>query len=158
MFSNSSFNNLDVNSTLDFNKDIEIEEKLLKELLENMDKNADEFLSNNYSKRLATIIKDVLANANPNNKTYNVSSLIDNTYKYLSSLQIYDNSPFIVPCYGSSEFSQSICRMSSLLGTIYIVSQNISFEVVYNNDTTIDRKYKILVSDTGIYYILNTYV
>ena len=144
--------NLDVNSTLDFNKDIEVEEKLFKELLNNMKSNADTYLSNNYSKRLTTIIKVVLANANPNNNSYTLEYLIDNVYKYLSSLQIYDNSPFLMPMYGSSEFSQSICRMSSISSTIYIVNKDLTLEISENIDKLIDKRYKMVISDHGNVY------
>jgi len=144
--------NLDVNSTLDFNKDIEVEEKLFKELLNNMKSNADTYLSNNYSKRLTTIIKVVLANANPNNNSYTLEYLIDNVYKYISSLQIYDNSPFLMPIYGSSEFSQSICRMSSISSTIYIVNKDLTLEISENIDKLIDKRYKMVISDHGNVY------
>jgi len=142
---------LDVNSTLDFNKDIEVEEKLLQELKDNLKNNADDYFNsnNNYSKRLAIIIKNVLADANPNNSSYTLENLIDNIYKYLSSLQVYDNSPFLIPIYGSSEFSQSICRMASISSTIFVVNQNITFEITKNTDSSIAKEYKIVVNDPG---------
>lgn len=145
----------DVNTTVDIKKDYELEDKICNEIRNNLTDSADKFLENNYSKKLQIIIKYVLANINPNdNSSFTLDELITRVHTYLLSLQVYDNTPFLYPIYGSSEFNQALCRVSSVFGTIFIVNDNLSVKVYYNKEHLInseEKKYIINVYDKSIY-------
>lgn len=135
--------NFDVNTTVDLKKDYEVENKLLEEMKQNINSNADEFLSQRFSPLLQNIIKVVLANLDPNLKAnITLDSLANEIYKYLNSLLVYDITPFIYPLYGSSEFSQALCRMASVFHTIFIVNEAISIDIFNNNEHLVDNSQK----------------
>jgi RAB protein geranylgeranyltransferase component A len=146
---------VDVNTTVDIKKEYEVENKIYQELVFNLNMNYNQFLAQRFSPFLQKIIKFVLANLDPNENSSNdltVDYLTDNIYKYLNSLQIYDVNPFIYPLYGSSEFSQALSRMSSVLGSIYIVSDTLKMGVCKNNENLIDPqcpKYAVNVYDSS---------
>ena len=88
------------------------------------------------------IIKSVLGNINDENMS--LYGVMERTYKYISSLQVYDDSPYLYPLYGSSEFSQALCRMASVYGTIFIVNECLKF--VFSEK---DSKLIVEVTDTS---------
>lgn len=137
-------NILDVNSTLDYKKDLEVEDKLMNLISSQIKQNGDKFLYENFNTKMATIIKLVLANSNPNTENHSLEKYVDIIYRYLTSLQIYGDSPFLIPIYGSSEFSQSICRTASLFSTIFIVNNHLKINISKLTDN-----YKIVIEDTG---------
>ncbi len=143
--------NLDVNTTVDIKKDYEVENKIYDDLLLNLNAEADSFLDEKFSPLLKNIIKIVLANVDPNsNEKLTVDKLTDNIFKYLNSLLVYDVTPFIYPLYGSSEFSQALCRMSSVFGTIFIVNDSLKIGLYENNQSLVDsnaKKFIITVQD-----------
>jgi RAB protein geranylgeranyltransferase component A len=140
----------DMNTTVDIKRDYELEDKICNELRNNLDKLADEFLSSNYSNKLYTIIKYVLANIEPNSdEKLSLDQLITKVHTYLLSLQVYDTTPLLYPIYGSSEFSQALCRMSSVYGTIFIVNDTLSIKIYCNKEHLINKEEKK--------YIINVY-
>ncbi len=148
----------DVNTTVDIKKDYELEDKICNEIRNNLNTLADDFLEKNYSKKLQVIIKYVLANFNPNdNDSSTLDNMINRVYTYLLSLQVYDNTPFLYPIYGSSEFNQALCRVSSVFGTIFIVNDSLSLKVYNNKEhllNTEEKKYIINVYDKSIYTLI----
>jgi RAB protein geranylgeranyltransferase component A len=144
---------LDVNTTVDIKKDYEVENKIFDEMLQNLNQNTEEFLGEKFSPLLKNIIKYVLANLDPNSKSIvTVDKLADNIYKYLNSLLVYDVTPFIYPLYGSSEFSQALSRMSSVFGTIFIVSDTLNVQVYNNNEKFVDpdnKKFILNIHDSS---------
>jgi RAB protein geranylgeranyltransferase component A len=146
----------DVNTTVDIKKDYEVENKIYQELKSNLTMNYNDFLEPRFSAFLQKIIKFVLANLDPNeNSSLNltVENLTNNIYRYLNSLQIYDANPFIYPLYGSSEFSQALSRMSSVLGSVYIVSDTLQIGLCKNNENLIEPQspqFAINVYDSSI--------
>ena len=140
----------DVNTTNDIKKDYEVENKIYNDMKNNLNTDADDFLKNNFSPLLQNIIKLVLANLDPNSsEEVTIDKLTDNIYKYLNSLLVYDVTPFIYPLYGSSEFSQALCRMSSVYGSIFIVNDSLNIGVFNNNEYLVDKNNKK--------FILNVY-
>jgi Rab GDP dissociation inhibitor len=140
----------DVNTTVDIKKDYELEDKICNDIRNNLNSLADDFLSINYSKKLQIIIKYVLANVDPNyHKKLSLDELITRVHTYLVSLQVYDNTPFLYPIYGSSEFNQALCRLSSVFGTIFIVNENLTVKVYINKEH--------LLNNEGKKYIVNVY-
>lgn len=146
---------VDVNTTIDIKKDYELENKILEEIKSSIKSEvlSNEFLSNRFSEKLQVIIKVVLANLDPNqNQNIPLDELIDRIYKYLLSLQVYDDSPFLYPMYGSSEFSQALCRVSSVFGTIFIVNESLTIKIYNNNEYFIHQdcpRYVINIHDTS---------
>lgn len=55
--------------------------------------------------------------------------------KYIRSLQVYDDSPYLYPLYGASEFTQALSRMASVFGGIFIVNECLSFQLSENQGT-----------------------
>jgi RAB protein geranylgeranyltransferase component A len=149
----------DVNTTIDIKKDYEIPESMVEDFQKNQNLNAEEFLKQRYSEELQSIIKLVLANMDPNcstQKTMTVDQLFSRIFKYLSSLQVYDSSPFLYPIYGSSEFSQGLCRVSSVYGSIFIVTEFMEAKLHSNNESFINSdapKYVISFNDKSIFYV-----
>jgi RAB protein geranylgeranyltransferase component A len=150
--------NLDVNTTSDLKKDYEVEDKLLEEIKNNLNNDADEFLNSRFSPLLIDIIKTVLANLDPNYETkLTLDNLTDHIYKYLNSLLVYDVTPFIYPLYGSSEYSQALCRMSSVFQTIFIVNDSLKINIFENNEHLIyegAKKFIINVYDSSKYNLI----
>jgi RAB protein geranylgeranyltransferase component A len=138
---------LDVNTTVEFKKDNEVENKIYEEIMSNINNDANEFINNRFanSPLLQKIIKIILASIDPNfeyNVNITLDDLTDRIYKYLNSLSVYGNTPFIVPIYGSSEFSQALCRMSSVFGSIFIVNDTLEINVFRNNENLVDPENK----------------
>jgi Rab GDP dissociation inhibitor len=147
-------NKFDVNTTVDLKKDNEVEGKILEDLLLNIHSPVDDFLNQRFSPKLQEIIKFVLANLDPNLPIGKMSmdELIGKIYKYLISLQVYDDSPFLYPLYGSSEFSQALSRVSAVYGTIFIVNDPISCIVEENKEKFINqeaKKFVVAVNDSS---------
>jgi RAB protein geranylgeranyltransferase component A len=144
---------IDVNTTVDLKKDYEVENKILEEMKENLNSDADDFLKSRFSPLLTDIINIVLGNLDPNLETrITLDKLTHEIYKYLNSLLIYDVTPFIYPLYGSSEFSQALCRMSSVFQTIFIVNDALIINVYFNNEHLVDsnsKKYLIKIYDSS---------
>jgi RAB protein geranylgeranyltransferase component A len=142
----------DVNTTVDIKKDYELEDKIYEDIVKHLESNSDEFLLGHFSPRLQKIIKYVLANIEPNMEHHlTVDELIAKIHTYLMSLQVYDNSPFLYPIYGSSEFSQGLCRLSSVYGTTYIVNESLKINIYINKEFMIspadNKKYVLNVFD-----------
>lgn len=151
----------DMNATVDFKKSAEVNNSFLDYFKKNCDNlsllDGEEFLSNNFSKRLYSIIKYVVGNfdlnetfekkdcSNPNKKS--VSEIINMIYKYLSSLDVYDTSPYLYPLYGSGEFSQALCRNASVFGATYIINNQLKILVKKNTVTNLSSNYFIKIFD-----------
>lgn len=151
-------NNIDVNTTIDIKKDYELDNnKLYDDIANKGDEPAESFFNSHFTDKLRIITKLVLANMNPNeDSNITLNELIDRIYKYLVSLQVYDDSPFLYPIYGSSEFSQGLCRVSSIFGSIFIVNDNLNFKLHRNKEYLINpedennKKYIINIHDSSI--------
>ena len=144
---------MDVNSTIDIKKNYDIENNLLEEMKKSLNSSHKNFLHKFYSEKIQKLIKIILANINSNDETdYNLEFLIERIYKYLISLQVYDDSPLIYPMYGSSEFSQALSRVSCVFGTIFIVNEHLKMHIKKNVDYILDkneRKFVICVEDSS---------
>ena len=144
---------MDVNTTIDFKKNIEIESNLLQEIKSSNEENYKIFFDKFYSKKIQKFLKIILANIDPNDETdYKLDFIISRIYKHLSSLQIYDDCPLIYPNYGSSEFSQSLSRVSSVNGGIFIVNENLRIELRKNISHLVDeseKKFVVIVDDSS---------
>lgn len=143
--------NIDVNSTIDIKKNYEIENNLLEDIKINLNNSYKEFIKKYFSEKIQKLIKIILANINSNDETdYNLDYFTQRIYKYLVSLQVYDDSPLLYPIYGSSEFSQALSRVSCVNGTIFIVNENLKMKISINVDYILDKtekKFVISVED-----------
>jgi RAB protein geranylgeranyltransferase component A len=138
--------NTDVNSTVDIKKNYEIENNLFEEMKNSLNYSHKIFLKRFYSEKIQKLIKIILANINPNDENnYSLDYIIERIYKYLISLQVYDDSPLIYSIYGSSEFSQALSRVACVFGTIFIVNENLTFEIKKNIDHFLDKNEKRFV-------------
>jgi Rab GDP dissociation inhibitor len=153
---------LDVNTTNDIKKDYEVENKIYDDMLKNLNQDSEEFLGEKFTPLLKNIIKFVLANLDPNSKSIvTVDKLADNIFKYLNSLLVYDVTPFIYPLYGSSEFSQALSRMSSVFGSIFIVSDALNVQVYNNNEMFLDpynKKFILNIHDSSKFKKFFSYI
>lgn len=142
---------VDVNTTVEFKKDNEVDKTVYEDVMKNLNNSANEFLSSRFSPLLQKIIKNIMGNLDPNYNDENISldHLCVNVYKYLNSLSVYGQTPFIIPLYGSSEFSQAMSRMSSVFGTVYIVNDCLEVKCDVNNEYYVDY--------TKSYFILKIY-
>jgi RAB protein geranylgeranyltransferase component A len=138
---------LDVNTTVEFKKDNEVDHAIYEDVLKNLNHSASEFLATRFSPLLINIIKNIMGNVDPNSSDdISLDELCENVYKYLNSLSVYGQTPFIIPLYGSSEFSQAMSRMSSVYGSIFIVNDSLEIKCGVNNEYYID--------DSNSYFIL----
>lgn len=136
----------DVNSTIDIKKNYEIENNFFEEMKISLDSSYKLFLEKFYSEKIQKLIKIILANINSNDEEeYKLDFVIERIYKYLISLQVYDDSPLIYSIYGSSEFSQALSRVACVFGTIFIVNENLRFEIKKNIDHILDKNEKRFV-------------
>lgn len=152
---------LDVNATTDFHKpnevDFELSELIAKNKNEKIEKLFD-FVK--ISKKLEFIIKYVLADLNPNaedEEEYTIEELVERIYKYLSSIQVFDDSPFLYPTYGSSEFSQALCRVASVYNAIFIVNDSLEVHLFENVEYKINpemSRYIVKIIDYCIWFFL----
>lgn len=146
---------LDVNTTVDIKKDYDLESEILDDIKSNTETNAAEFLHKRFTSKLQTIIKLVLCNSEPNLEDLSlikIEQLVERIYKFLISLQVYDDTPFLYPQFGSSEFSQALCRLSAVNQTIFIVHDKITIKTGYNNGKFInadEKKFAIQVHDSS---------
>ena len=149
-------NKVDVNSTVDIKKDIELDDdKLITEIKNNLNENADEFLTKYYNDniKIKSMILLILANQNFDTLKMTVKEMTDNIYKFLMSVQIYGNTPLLYPIYGSSEFSQAMSRLSSVYGGIYVVNEKLKFKININKEYLLNKtnnsKFCIEIFDEG---------
>ena len=144
-------NKVDVNSTIDIKKDIELDDNtLLNDINNNLNENAEEFLSKRFNSKIKSMILVILAHQTFNTKDMTVNEMCNQIYKFLISVQIYDNTPFLYPQYGSSEFSQAMSRLSSVYGTIFLVKESLKAKINYNKENLINKdskKFAIEITD-----------
>jgi RAB protein geranylgeranyltransferase component A len=147
---------MDVNSTIDIKKNIELESNILQEMESSKEECYKFFFDKFYSQKLQKFLKIILANIDPNDfNDYKLDFVINRIYKHLSSLQIYDDCPLIYPNYGSSEFSQSLSRVCSVNGGIFIVNENLKIELRRNVSNIIDnteKKFVMIVEDKSNFF------
>ncbi len=130
----------DVNTTIEFKKDNEVDKDIYEDVLKNLNHSANEFLATRFSPMLINIIEILMGNVDPNYPDdLSLDELCENVYKYLNSLSVYGQTPFIIPLYGSSEFSQAMSRMSSVYGSIFIVNDSLDIQCGVNNEYYIDN-------------------
>ena len=144
-------NKVDVNSTIDIKKDIELDDdSLLNDINNNLNENANDFLSKRFNSKIKSMILVILAHQTFDTKNMNVNEMCEQIYKFLISVQIYDNTPFLCPQYGSSEFSQAMSRLSSLYGTIFLVRESLKANININKEYLINnnlKKFAIEITD-----------
>ena len=144
-------NKVDVNSTVDIKKDIELDDdRLITDIKNNLNENADEFLTKYYNIKIKSMILLILANQNFDTLNMTVKEMTDNIYKFLMSVQIYGNTPLLYPIYGSSEFSQAMSRLASVYGGIFIVNEKLKYKVNVNKESLLNnnnKKYCIEIFD-----------
>ena len=134
-------NNVDVNSTVDVKKDIELDDDFLfNEIKKNLNIKANEFLIKHFNNKIIEMILLILSNQNLNNIDMTVDQMCDQIYKFLISVQIYDNTPFLIPQYGSSEFTQAMSRLSAVHGSIFLINDLLKFDIKYNTEKKEEEK------------------
>ena len=139
-------NNVDVNSTVDIKKDIELDDDFLyNEIKKNLNEKANGFLVKHFNNKIIDMILLILSNQNLNNKDMTVDQMCDQIYKFLISVQIYDNTPFLIPQYGSSEFTQAMSRLSAVNGSIFLINDLLEFDVKYNKEKKDEKSGNFLV-------------
>ena len=96
---------VDVNSTVDVKKDYDLDNNsLLEEIKSNLNVNAEEFLNERFTTKVKEMLLYILANKSAVQTLLTVDQMCDKIYKFLLSVQIYDDTPFLYPIYGSSEY------------------------------------------------------
>lgn len=127
---------VDVNSTTDIQKDYELDDGILSLVQSNLSEQSSVFLKKNFSDKIQSMITLILANTDPNCQStlMTVDELITKIHKFLLSLQIYGNTPFLYPSYGSSEFTQALCRLGAVYGAIFLVNEAFKIHVEVNKD------------------------
>lgn len=146
---------VDVNTTTDIKKDYELDSAILSNLQTHLNDGSAEFLDKHFSPKIQAMITLILGDIDPNANCdlITVDDLITKIYKFLLSVQIYDNTPYLYPQYGSSEFSQAFCRQSSVYGTIFLVNDLLKIKIVpnYENDLNKDKKkYLLNITDESL--------
>ena len=138
--------NVDVNSTVDVKKDIELDDDFLfNELKNNLNMKAYEFLEKHFNKKLEDMILLILSNQSANNQNMTVDQMCDKIFKFLNSVQIYDKTPYLLPQYGSSEYTQAMSRLSAVHGSIFLINDLLEFNIKYNKDKKDDTCGKFIV-------------
>ena len=145
--------NVDVNSTIDIKKDIELDDDILfNEIKRNLNEKANDFLNKNFNEKIKNMILFILANQSLISQNMTVDEMCNKIYKFLISLQIYDNTPFLIPQYGSSEFTQAMSRLSAVNGSIFLVNESLSCNINYNkekkNDDKNSKKFSVEIFDS----------
>ena len=146
-------NDVDVNSTVDIKKDIELDDDyLFNEIKKNLEMKAIDFLKKNFNEKIIDMILLILANQTLNTINMTVDEMCDKIYKFLISVQIYDNTPFLIPQYGSSEFTQAMSRLSAVNGSIFLINDllscNINYNKEYNKEDKDSRKFIVEINDS----------
>jgi RAB protein geranylgeranyltransferase component A len=156
----------DLNHTDDFKKNSEVENSFVANLTSNFNMKASEFLEKNFNPKLRIIVNYVLGCVNINNDNNNkkdffsendsditVKELVDSIHKYLCSVNVFSKSPFLYPIYGSSEFSQAMCRMASIYQGIFIINNTLKINIKFNTISSLDSKFFVTIFDQRKYYI-----
>ena len=142
-------NNVDVNSTVDVKKDIELDDDFLfNEIKNNLNTKASEFLVKYFNNKIIDMILLILSNQNLNNIEMTVDQMCDKIYKFLISVQIYDNTPFLVPQYGSSEFTQAMSRLSAVNGSIFLINDLLECNIKYNKEKKDEKSGNFIIEIT----------
>ena len=142
-------NNVDVNSTVDVKKDIELDDDFLfNEIKNNLNTKASEFLVKYFNNKIIDMILLILSNQNLNNIEMTVDQMCDKIYKFLISVQIYDNTPFLVPQYGSSEFTQAMSRLSAVNGSIFLINDLLECNIKYNKEKKDEKNGNFIIEIT----------
>lgn len=156
----------DLNSIDDFKKNTEIDNNIVyNNIINNRDKDIETFLSlsdnkqysnsNNkkLSDKLCNLIKYILANDNvydlSSKSNYTVNDMLIKIKKYLSSVNVYSKNPYLYPLYGSSDFSQALCRMSSVYQGSFVINDNIKIHIKRNNVTNLEYNFFLKIEDQG---------
>ena len=144
---------VDVNSTVDVKKDYDLDNNsLLEEIKSNLNVNAEEFLNERFTTKVKEMLLYILANKSAVQTLLTVDQMCDKIYKFLLSVQIYDDTPFLYPIYGSSEYSQAMCRLCAVYGGIFLVNECFKAKIYYNTEALINKEAKIFaieVEDTN---------
>lgn len=141
----------DLNSIDDFKKNSEVDNIFVAELNNNKDEEMESFLARHFNAKLTSLIKHVLANVGVFNisKQCTVGNMLSQINKYLTSINVYSKSPYLYPMFGSSEFSQAFCRMSSVYQGIFIINNALKIIIKRNTVTQLDSNFFVSVTDTS---------
>jgi len=70
--------------------------------------------------------------------------------KYLRSIAIYGDSPFMMANYGSSEYAQAFSRIGSLFGNVYIVNETLDIQELTRDENDTVTSFEINYNDTPV--------
>jgi len=135
MMSNSEAN---INSTSDFDKDLQIDDDLMKNIISVKAEHFTKFLDlMGISGKLRNLLLFVIANYNysledSQEPAYFLSTqhFVNRIEKFIGSMGIHSTYPYLYTNYGTSDIPQGFSRASAVNGSIFILNPNLSLKEI----------------------------
>lgn len=118
--------------------DLESDTAETSEVLKNADKPIKQFLiEHGLNETLQQLIINSLAMVKPTDTTLEACKRIKN---FISAVERYGRSPFMLPLYGCGEFPQSFCRLSAVFGGTYCLNTPVDSVEIEKSTTGSDSQ------------------
>lgn len=141
---------VDVNSTAEFDKTIEID----KEFLMNYEKFKNETCVNflealGLQEKIKNILLYTLANVEYNvetsKKIITTEELFIRMFKFIKSLGVHSSLPYLYTIYGTGDIPQAYARIAAVYGATYIINEGLKIERIQKNQ----EKFEIFTNIAG---------
>lgn len=141
---------VDVNSTAEFDKAIEIDT----EFLSNYEKFKNETCVNflealGLQEKIKNILLYTLANIEYNveisKKVVTTEELFTRMFKFIKSLGVHSSLPYLYTIYGTGDIPQAYARIAAVYGATYIINESLKIEKVQKNE----EKFEIFCNIAG---------
>ena len=129
---------IDPNSTAEFDKTLEIDSEFLENYEKFKSENCLKFLETlNLQKKIKDILLYTLANCEKDVEFSNditTDELFVRMFKFVKSLGVHSNLPFLYTIYGTGDIPQAFARIAAVFGTTYIINEEVKIEKIVKND------------------------
>jgi len=128
----------DINSTSDFDKDLKIDEDLMKDILAVKTEHFTKFLDlMGISGKLCNLLLFVIANYNYSLEDskqgphfLSTQHFVNRIEKFIKSMGIHSNYPYLYTNYGTSDIPQGFSRASAVNGSIFILNPGLDLQEI----------------------------
>ena len=142
---------VDPNSTAEFDKAIEIDEDFMAKYEQYKQENCMTFLN---ALDLKGKVKDILlytlasCEENPENGTSAITTeeLFRRMFKFVKSLGVHSNLPFLYTMYGTGDIPQAFARIAAVYGSIFIINDGIKVHKI-EKEGSLFRIYSDIAGD-----------
>lgn len=131
---------VDVNSTNEFDKTIEVDKIFLENYEKFKDQNCLKFLEAlGIKDKIRDILLYTLSNVeynleNSSNIEISTEELFTRMFKFVKSLGVHSSLPFLYTIYGTGDIPQAYARISAVYGSTYIINESLKISKIKKNE------------------------